>query len=112
MDANDLIKVLLVTSGGLLASTIGFAIAWVRARERLLRSRTGTRDPRDAGRSDRIDQAVEAIALEVERIGEQQRFLTKMLAEDTSAHMRRAESAGSAEALRAPVTPARTVTPH
>ena len=42
----------------------------------------------DAGRSfdvearlDRIEQAVEAIAIEMERVGEGQRFVTKLLAE-------------------------------
>ena len=42
----------------------------------------------DAGRSfeiearlDRIEQAVEAIAVEMERVGEGQRFVTKLLAE-------------------------------
>jgi hypothetical protein len=34
----------------------------------------------------RVEQAVEAIAIEVERVGEGQRFLTKLLADPSSSH--------------------------
>ncbi len=37
--------------------------------------------PEVAARLERIEQAVEAIAVEVERIGEGQRFMTKLFAE-------------------------------
>jgi hypothetical protein len=56
----------------------------------------------DEDRMARLEQAVEAIALEVERISEGQRFTTKLLAERGSAN-------------RLPVAPAsepRHVTPH
>lgn len=68
----------------LLASTIGFAVAWVRARERALRAQAAARpvpDPHEAS-VQRVEDAVAAMALEVERIGEHQRYLTKVLAED------------------------------
>ena len=54
-------------------------------------------------RLQRIEQAVEAIAVEVERIGEAQRFTTKLLSER------------QADAARIPVAPRRepgTITPH
>jgi hypothetical protein len=35
----------------------------------------------DEGRDDRLEQAIEAIAIEVERVAEGQRFVTKLLAE-------------------------------
>ena len=38
-------------------------------------------DPRSAERLERIEQAVEAIAIEVERVSEGQRFVTRLLAE-------------------------------
>jgi hypothetical protein len=37
-------------------------------------------------RLERVEQAVDAIALEVERVGEGQRFLTKLLAERAAPH--------------------------
>jgi hypothetical protein len=56
----------------------------------------------DEDRMARLEQAVEAIALEVERISEGQRFTTKLLAER-----------GSADRLPvAPTSEPRHVTPH
>lgn len=50
----------------------------------------------------RVEQAVEAIAIEMERVGEGQRFLTKILAERTPQAL-----AESSAAARPP-----TITPH
>lgn len=49
-------------------------------------------------RLDQLQQAVDAIAIEVERISEGQRFVTKLLSETD----RQALGAGAAESLRAP----------
>ena len=91
--------------GTLFATTVGFAIAWARARERALRAElTRQRLAPDAeARFDRLQQAVEAMAVEVERISEAQRFAAKLLAERTS------PAAGAAERPRAPE---RVITPH
>ena len=65
-------------------------------------SRTGSKVTVDDERMTRLEQAVEAIALEVERISEGQRFTTKLLSERAAAD-------------RLPVAPApepRRVTPH
>jgi hypothetical protein len=65
-------------------------------------SRTGSKVSVDEERMTRLEQAVEAIALEVERISEGQRFTTKLLSERAAAD-------------RLPVAPAqepRRVTPH
>ncbi len=48
--------------------------------------RTSARDsvrgePRDEGRLERIEQAIDAMSIEMERISEGQRFITKVLAE-------------------------------
>lgn len=39
------------------------------------------KDPRDAERMERLEQAVDAIAIEIERVGESQRYQARMLAE-------------------------------
>jgi hypothetical protein len=57
----------------------------------------------DDERMTRLEQAVESIALEVERISEGQRFTTKLLADRAQADLMRAV---------APSDPARHRTPH
>jgi hypothetical protein len=42
---------------------------------------TTTRDPELSGRLNRVEQIVEATAIEIERISEGQRFTTKLLSE-------------------------------
>lgn len=83
---NDLAKFLMVLSGGLLTTTMLFAVLWVRARERALRARLAQQNP-EAVRDDvtHLVQAVDAIAIEVERISEAQRFTALTLAERTDA---------------------------
>jgi hypothetical protein len=85
MTDNDTAALVAVSLFGGLA-TLAFTVnaiarAWVaRGRdESRLANETGTRLP-DA-RFDRLEQAVDAIALEVERISETQRFTTKLLNE-------------------------------
>jgi hypothetical protein len=41
----------------------------------------GTRDPEIAARLTRMEQAIDSMAVEMERVGEGQRFLTKVLSE-------------------------------
>lgn len=50
-----------------------------------------------AGRLDRLEQAVESVAIEMERVGEGQRFVTQLLAE---APARSLNAAGGAEPLK------------
>lgn len=91
--------------GGLFFTAVGFAVAWARARERAIRAELARQrlpavnDPR----LDRLQHAVEAVAVEVERISEAQRFTTKLLAD-------RAPVAGTPAAQ--PLAPPRVVTPH
>jgi hypothetical protein len=70
-----------------------------RARLRAGQSGTST----DSARLQRIEQAIEAMAIEVERISEGQRFTTKLLAD-------RAAGSGPRSELHA--QPARSITPH
>jgi hypothetical protein len=86
LNDQDVVVLLTICSAGLLVTTISFAIAWVRARERWLRLRGERPAPADVtlANAERLEQALSSVALEVERIGEHQRFLTKMLAEQES----------------------------
>ena len=85
---------------GLFVSTVGFAGLWVRARERATRAESLLEGMRMSGRGDSTSPALDAIAEEVERIGEGQRFLTRIMS----------EQANHAERVRAR-TPG-SITPH
>lgn len=64
-------------------TTIGFAALWLRARERALRlALMGKSAPETRlAEIDHLVQAVDTIAVEVERISEAQRFTAQVLAE-------------------------------
>ena len=98
---HDILDFLLVAAPSLLATTVLFAVLWVRARERALRSQMAQRSP-DAVSEDvtHLVQAVDAIAIEVERISEAQRFTALTLAE-------RSAGAGGGKRI-----PERVITPH
>jgi hypothetical protein len=89
---------LVVATGVFGVGTIGFAVAWVRARERAIRAEQRTApEPGGDARFDRLEQAVDAIAIEVERMAEGQRFVSRLLTE-------RAAEEGEASPRRARVT--------
>ena len=72
-------EIITIWSGGVV---LLFPFAIVLARRLWVRgTRRAPLDPENSPRLQRIEQAVESIALEVERIGEAQRFTTKLLAE-------------------------------
>jgi hypothetical protein len=85
---------------GLFTTTIGFAALWIRARDRATRAESLLEGMRMSGRTDSMSPALDAIAEEVERIGEGQRFITRIMS----------ESAGRVEATR-PRGPG-SITPH
>ena len=64
------------------------AIGWPLARayaRRVEQGETGTRIPNEVtARLERMEQAIDSIAVEVERISEGQRFTTKLLSERTA----------------------------
>jgi len=91
---------LVLLTGGLLTASVGFAALWIRARERAARAESLLEGMRMGGRGDSMSPALDAIAEEVERIGEGQRFITRIMSEQAS----RAE-------LARPRTPG-TITPH
>ena len=89
LNSHDLAILGMLASSALFVSNVVFLTLWIRARETALRS-SGHRDrieksqqaPIDQHeRQERIELAVDAIAIEVERIAEGQRFVTRLLAE-------------------------------
>ena len=75
-------QLLALSTFGLFVSTVGFLAAWLRARDRATRAEAFL-EGRSSLRSEpeRLAPAIEAIAIEVERVGEAQRFLTRVLSE-------------------------------
>jgi hypothetical protein len=70
--------------GGLFATSITFATLWIRARDRATRAESLLEGIRMGGRSDGTSSALDAIAEEVERIGEGQRFITRIMSESAN----------------------------
>src|SRR5215207_4330519 len=79
----DIIVVADIAIGVLFTSTVGFAIAWARTRERALRAELAQRMmPSTAEKQlGQLQESMEAISLELERIGEAERFTVRLLAE-------------------------------
>jgi hypothetical protein len=103
MEQNDVIILLSMASISLFTTTVMFVGLWIRARERAIRASAGAQplNARPTPDLDHLVNAVDAIAVEVERISEAQRFTAKVLAE-------RADAATP----RIPVAPERVITPH
>jgi hypothetical protein len=57
------------------------ASAWLKHHENKMRFMNAPRDVEVAARMERMEQALDSIAIEVERISEGQRFTTKLLSE-------------------------------
>lgn len=86
---------------GAFATAITLAIGVPVARSYARRMDAESRQPRIpteiAGRLERMEQSLEAVAIEVERISEGQRFTTKLLSE--------AKGIGDARQIPAKITP-------
>ena len=95
------------TGAFLLMIPLVFAFArriWVRSGPRV----QPVIDLESSPRLQRLEEAIESIAIEVERIGEAQRFATKMLSERPEPAMNRPSPAPAPIARKAPGT----ITPH
>lgn len=57
------------------------ASAWLKHHENKMKFMSAPKDVEIAARMERIEQALDSIAIEVERISENQRFTTKLLAD-------------------------------
>lgn len=91
---------------GIPALTI-FARMWFRHKEKMAAMR-GATNPMLEGRLTRIEEAVETIAIEVERMGEGQRFVTKLLTDRNPPQL---PAQQHAEGVKNP-NPGRVTTPH
>ena len=65
----------------LIVASLAMVHRWFNHRERMASLRASADRPVESDRLLRLEQAVETIALETERIGEGQRYLTRLLAE-------------------------------
>jgi hypothetical protein len=83
--SDTVFSLLVITSGVFAASTVGFAVAWLRARERAIRADAGV-GPAPAGdaRIDRLEHAMEAMTVEIEGMAEGQQFVSRLLAQRPS----------------------------
>lgn len=99
MSANHVIGLLMFGCLGLGASSLTLLILWIRARERALRNQLKHQTSDD--RIEHLVNAVDAIAIEVERVSEGQRFTTQVLTQGP----RVAEQ-------RRVLPPERVITPH
>lgn len=75
----ELIPIVLFVCGTVMAIGVPMAKAWARRLER--EPLNPSIPPEVAARLERMEQALDSIAIEVERISEGQRFTTKLLAE-------------------------------
>ena len=62
----------------------------------------GTASVEQAARMERLEQTVDAIAVELERVGEGQRFLTKLLADNRAVAATRSPAPGTVRSPRPP----------
>jgi hypothetical protein len=93
---NHLAELIAMACTGLFCTSVGFAALWVRARERATRAESLLEGMRMMGARDGSSTALDAIAEEVERIGEGQRFITRIMSEGASrAEQVRSRASGS-----------------
>jgi hypothetical protein len=76
---SDMIPIVAIISGTVMVLTVLRLIARVVTRRQIAQSAYS--DPELAARVERIEQIVEATAIEVERISESSRFVARLLAE-------------------------------
>ena len=89
----------------LVLSSAAFVAIFMKARNSWIRGSQPAPRQMDESRLDRLEAAVDAIAIEVERISESQRFTVGLLAE-------RLPGRGDRVELPAPASTKRTNTPH
>ena len=96
----QLIAVLAAVIGALAIAGLAFGIAWWLGRKQLQRRDVEILNAFNS-RFDRLEGAIEAMAVEIERLGEAERFTAKLLA-----------SKGEGARPNAPATEGRVITPH
>ena len=73
------------------AAFVGIGLGAFALGARVLRRRNAPRALADDSRIERMENAIDAIAIEVERISESQRFTTKLLSDKTRSYSEHAE---------------------
>ena len=82
---NHMRDLMVLALGGLFTTSVAFAALWMKARERAVRAESLLEGARlGTTRTDSSGIALDAIAEEVERIGEGQRFLTRVMSEQAN----------------------------
>jgi len=78
--SNDAVRIMMVEAlAFVLLGIVLYKLGWRRARRKFAGAA-----PNDSGRMDQLQNAVDAIAVEIERISEGQRYVTKRLNEGTA----------------------------
>ena len=99
----QVMTVIVMSTASFVVIGLGTRALWNRGSTK----RIATRTPVDDARMERLETAVDTIAIEVERISEAQRFMVGLLSESLPA--RRAEHVGE---LPTPERSGRVITPH
>ena len=99
----QVMTVIVMSTASFVVIGLGTRALWNRGSTK----RIATRTPVDDARMERLETAVDTIAIEVERISEAQRFMVGLLSESLPA--RRAERVGE---LASPDRSGRVITPH
>jgi hypothetical protein len=82
-------EVIVVPSMIFIPSAVIFARMWFKHKEKMATLAGPSEQVRDLeSRLERIEHAIDAMAIEMERVGEGQRFVTKLLADGSSANPR------------------------
>jgi hypothetical protein len=100
MPTHDVVEIVTLVAVVLGGAALGFATLWLRAREKLIRHEHAGfhHGANDSERLERMERAIDSIAIEVERLGESDRFAAQLLAA-------RAMNSGEVRA-------GRVITPH
>jgi len=72
---------ILLVFGASILGTFGFGIAYVGARRRALRAEAALAARSEPTQTAELIRAIDAVAIEVERLGEGQRYLTRVVRE-------------------------------
>ena len=73
------------------ATSVGLVLRWFQHRERMARiAADRDRPPLEETRLSRLEQTMDDMALELERVGEGQRYVTRLLSERAGLPQRRA----------------------
>lgn len=94
----QVMTVIIVSTGAFVGIGLGAWAFWRRG----VRAQRSLKQPADDGRLDRLEAAVDAIAIEVERISEAQRYTVKLLSDRLPPHVGELPSPTAAKRVNTP----------